>query len=73
MSIAGGELGFASGQIVQEFYYDDDTDEILRSSIEEVTGQELVDDLYEDVVDGTIIWWREEGSEEEGYGCWLML
>ncbi|QPK93743.1 DUF3052 domain-containing protein [Actinomyces sp. zg-332] len=65
VAITGAELGFTKGQIVQEFYYDDDVDETLRSIVEEVTGEQLVDDLYEDVVDGTIIWWREEDAEEE--------
>ena len=65
MAITGAELGFTKGQIVQEFYYDDDVDETLRGNIEAETGQTLVDDLYEDVVDGTIIWWREEDSQEE--------
>lgn len=65
MSLTGAELGFTKGQVVQEFYYDDDVDETLRSSVEETTGEQLVDDLYEDVVDGTIIWWREDDAEEE--------
>lgn len=65
MSLTGAELGFTKGQVVQEFYYDDDVDETLRSSVEEITGEQLVDDLYEDVVDGTIIWWREDDAEEE--------
>ncbi len=58
-------LGFTKGQVVQEFYVDDDADEALRSAVEEATGEELVDGDYGDVVDGAIIWWRSEDAEEE--------
>ena len=58
-------LGFAPGQIVQEFYVDDDADQGLRSLIEEETGSELVDPDYGDVVDGAVVWWRADDAEEE--------
>ena len=32
------KVGFAAGQIVQEFAWDDDVDEDLRLAIEEVVG-----------------------------------
>ena len=54
-----GRLGFRPGQVVQEFGYDDDVDEELRSSVEELTGTELVDEDVQDVVDGALQWWRE--------------
>ena len=47
------KLGFTKGQIIQEFYLDDDADQSLRQLAEE------------DVVDGTIVWWRAEDAEEE--------
>jgi hypothetical protein len=52
-------LGFKSGQVVQEFGYDDDCDEALRSSIVTVTGNELVDEDYDGVVDVVLLWWRD--------------
>lgn len=58
-------LGFTKGQVVQEFYVDDDADEALRSTVEAETGEELVDGEYGDVVDGAIIWWRSDDAEEE--------
>lgn len=58
-------LGFAPGQVVQEFYVDDDSDENLRTSIETETGEELVDPDYGDVVDGAIVWWRADDAEED--------
>ncbi|MCW2903232.1 MAG: hypothetical protein JWO67_5497 [Streptosporangiaceae bacterium] len=56
-------LGFKASQVVQEIGYDDDCDEELRSSIEAVTGSELVDEDYEEVVDVVLLWWRDEDGD----------
>ena len=56
-------LGFQPGEIVQEFYYDDDVDETLRDNIETRLGTQLVDEDDRDVSDGAIIWWRAEDGE----------
>jgi Protein of unknown function (DUF3052) len=56
-------LGFKPSQVVQEIGYDDDCDEELRSSIEVVTGNELVDEDYEDVVDVVLLWWRDDDGD----------
>ncbi|MDO4259653.1 MAG: DUF3052 domain-containing protein [Actinomycetaceae bacterium] len=61
----GVNLGFKPGQVIQEFYVDDDCDETLRSAVEEATGTALVDVDHADVVDGTIVWWRAEDAEED--------
>lgn len=58
-------LGFTLGQIVQEFYVDDDADRQIRVSIESETGEQLVDEDYGDVVDGAIVWWRADDAEED--------
>lgn len=58
-------LGFAPGQLVQEFYVDDDADEEIRAQVEKETGEHLVDPEYGDVVDGAIVWWRADDAEEE--------
>src|SRR5262245_47090029 len=52
-------LGFKSGQVVQEIGYDEDCDEALRTSVEAVTGSELVDEDYDGVVDVVLLWWRD--------------
>ncbi|GAA3727555.1 DUF3052 domain-containing protein [Salinactinospora qingdaonensis] len=57
-------LGFKSGQVVQEFGYDDDVDEQLRASIAECTGSELVDEDYGDVVDAALLWWRDDEEDD---------
>lgn len=58
-------LGFNPGQVVQEFYYDDDVDQDLRSEIETLTGEQIVDYDYGDMVDGIILWWRADDADQE--------
>ncbi|WP_448061064.1 DUF3052 domain-containing protein [Cellulomonas hominis] len=60
---AAGRLGFTSGQVVQEFGYDVDVDDALRTGLETLTGSELVDEDYDDVTDGVIIWWRDDDGD----------
>jgi len=52
-------LGFTPGQVIQEFGYDDDADEDFRSGLVGLTGNELVDEDYDDVTDGAVIWFRD--------------
>jgi Protein of unknown function (DUF3052) len=52
-------LGFSSGQVVQEIGFDEDCDDELRSAIEDVTGNDLVAEDYDDVVDAVLLWWRD--------------
>ena len=60
---AAARLGFTAGQVIQEFGYDDDVDEDLRSGIEGATGTELVDEDYDDVTDGAVIWFRDDDGD----------
>jgi len=53
------KLGIAPGTVVQEIGWDDDCDAELRRLIIERSGNELVDEDYDDVVDAVLIWWRE--------------
>ncbi|MBO1750660.1 DUF3052 domain-containing protein [Actinotalea sp. BY-33] len=88
---AGGQSGagaarlnLSSGQVVQEFGYDDDVDQDLRLGIEEITGSEMVDEDYDDVTDVVVIWWREDDGDltdalvdartvlDEGGSIWLL-
>ena len=59
------EFGFQAGDLVQEWLWDDDVDDSIRAKIEELTGEELVDEDYDSAVDGVIIWWRD-GDPETG-------
>ena len=56
-------LGLKAGQVVQEFGYDDDVDEELRTAIEELTGNKIADEDGEDVCDAVLFWWREEDGD----------
>jgi hypothetical protein len=53
------KLGIAPGSVVQEIGWDDDCDEDLRRLIAERSGNELVDEDYDDVVDTVLLWWRD--------------
>jgi hypothetical protein len=57
------KLGIASGSVVQEVGWDDDCDEELRSTIATHSGQDLVDEDYDDVVDVVLIWWRDDDGD----------
>ncbi|MDR0945782.1 MAG: DUF3052 domain-containing protein, partial [Bifidobacteriaceae bacterium] len=48
---------------IQELGYDDDVDQDLRDALEDLTGEALVDEDYGDVVDGIIIWWRDDDGD----------
>ena len=60
---AAARLGFIAGQVVQEIGYDEDSDEALRDAIVALTGSELVDEDYEDVVDAVLLWHREDDGD----------
>ncbi|WP_433431359.1 DUF3052 domain-containing protein [Nonomuraea sp. CA-141351] len=52
-------LGLKPGQVVQEIGWDEDVDDELRQSIENLTGNELLDEESDDVVDVVLLWWRD--------------
>jgi DUF3052 family protein len=52
-------LGIKPGHVVQEIGYDDDVDEQLRECVEGLENVEFVDEDYDDVVDGVLLWWRD--------------
>jgi hypothetical protein len=58
-----GRLGITSGQVVQELGYDEDCDEELRAAVVALSGSELVDEDFEDVVDVVLLWWRDDDGD----------
>jgi hypothetical protein len=52
-------LGLKAGQVVQEIGWDEDVDDELRDSIEGLTGNDLLDEETDDVVDVVLLWWRD--------------
>ncbi|MCB5164885.1 DUF3052 domain-containing protein [Streptomyces bambusae] len=56
-------LGFQSDQVVQEIGYDDDADQDFREAIEDLIGNDLVDEDYDDVADAVLLWFREDDGD----------
>jgi hypothetical protein len=52
-------MGVRSGMLVMEVGYDSDSDETLRDQIEEESGESLVDEESDEVVDVVLCWYRE--------------
>ena len=48
---------------MQELGYDDDCDDALRRSVAALTGNALVDEDHEDVVDVVLLWWRDDDGD----------
>lgn len=63
--IAGviARLGFAAGQVVQEFGWDDDADNDLRFALEDVVGSQLEDEDWTGGADAVLLWWREDDGD----------
>ncbi|MCL2454297.1 MAG: DUF3052 domain-containing protein [Micrococcales bacterium] len=60
---AAQRLGFSKGHVVQELGYDEDVDAGLRADLEEILDGELVDEDYDDVTDGALIWHRSDDGD----------
>ncbi|MFD7630878.1 DUF3052 domain-containing protein [Streptomyces sp. NPDC059851] len=56
-------LGFQSEQVVQEIGYDEDVDQQFRDEVEELIGNDLVDEDYDDVADAVLLWFRNEDGD----------
>jgi hypothetical protein len=56
-------MGIARSMIVMEIGYDDDVDSTLRDQIEEQTGEELVGDDTDEVVDVVLLWYRDDDGD----------
>ena len=52
-------LGIQPGMLVQQLGHDGDSDDDLPSSIVERTGNELVPEDSDDIVDVVLLWWRD--------------
>jgi len=56
-------LSLTQGMVIQEFGYDADVCEALRTAIEASTGEDLVDEDYGDVTDLAMLWFREDDDD----------
>lgn len=59
------KMGFQPGELVLEIGRESDADASLRAAIATVTGNSIIEDETNEVVDAVIIWWREGDGELE--------
>jgi hypothetical protein len=53
------KLGVEPGMVVQELGYDSDVDDAVREAVEDVIGEELLDEDAQEVIDVVLLWFRE--------------
>jgi Protein of unknown function (DUF3052) len=56
-------LGITKGTTVMEIGYDTDTDDLLAEAVVVGSGEPVVDEDYEGVVDMVVLWWRDEDGD----------
>jgi hypothetical protein len=56
-------MGLQPAMIVMEIGFDDDVDEELRELVEDQTGEEIVDEDSDEVVDVVLLWYREDDGD----------
>lgn len=57
------KLGIQKGQVVQEWGWDEDTDDDISADIEECCGSELLGEDTDEVVDVVLLWWRDTDGD----------
>ena len=53
------KLGILRGQVVQEWGWDEDTNDEIRADVEDACGGELLDEDTDEVIDVVLLWWRD--------------
>lgn len=56
-------LGLTSGQAVLEIGFDSDCDDAIRAAFIAATGQELLDEDTDEIVEAVLLWWRDEDGD----------
>jgi Protein of unknown function (DUF3052) len=56
-------LGLREGQAVMEIGFDSDCDDAIRNAVITATGQELLDEDSDEIVEAVLLWWREEDGD----------
>ncbi len=57
------KLGIQRGQVVQEWGWDEDTDDDIRADVEDASGGELLDEDTDEVIDVVLLWWRDSDGD----------
>jgi hypothetical protein len=55
------KFGFSSGLVIQELGFADDCDQSVSDAVASVA--QLVDEDYDDVIDGVLLWFREDDGD----------
>ncbi len=56
-------LGLKQGQAVMEIGFDSDCDEDVRNAFIAATGQELLDEDSDEIVEAVLLWWRDDDGD----------
>ncbi|EUA91380.1 hypothetical protein I551_2123 [Mycobacterium ulcerans str. Harvey] len=57
------KLDIQRDQVVQEWGWDEDTDDEIRAAVEEACGSEMLDEDTDEVVDVVLLWWRDSDGD----------
>ena len=56
-------LGLKPGMVVQELGWDEDSDGEVRAAVEELTGEEMVDENSDEIVEAILLWYRQDDGD----------
>ncbi|MFM8620867.1 MAG: DUF3052 domain-containing protein, partial [Candidatus Nanopelagicaceae bacterium] len=56
-------MGFEKGQVILEVGHGSDCDEDFRKQLIEITGESLIENEANEVVDAVLIWFREDDGD----------
>ena len=56
-------MGLTAGMMVMEVGFDDDVDSELRAQVEQLTGEDLLGEESDEVVDAVLLWYREDDGD----------
>ncbi len=56
-------LGVRPGMIVQEVGWDSDCDSTISEAVEDVIGEELLDEDTDELCDVVLLWWRSDDGD----------
>lgn len=56
-------LSIGQGATVMEIGYDSDTDDLVAEAVVAGSGEPMVDEDYDGVVDAIMLWWREDDGD----------
>lgn len=57
------KLGIVPGQVALELGWDEDCDTAISESIEEVLGDDFLDEETDEFCDVVVLWWREDDGD----------